>query len=280
MNLRFVATESASRNCPKPAPLSCAILRTPAPPAKNLLKAVEALAIQLLRPGWASVEDYLVGMVGVLRQQPTTTSDRSTGSSPQPTPASNSVTYTHNFRGDALLAHGIAVEADGVLAPGAQPDVACHVLQELVGVELAAQALNVGPVLAQRRDARVDRVGDFDEVRRRARAGHVGVPDIGGPRARLGEYPLVGGVPAGVQRGQPDSPVVSVIDRAVLAPGEVEAHPDDDLRLQPAERGRQIAPQRDPVLHQPVLVVEELDLGHAHDRGAAPFFLYPQRGDR
>src|SRR5260370_22339741 len=36
-------------------------------------------------------------------QQPTTTSDRSTGSSPQPTPASNSVTYTHNFRGDALL---------------------------------------------------------------------------------------------------------------------------------------------------------------------------------
>src|SRR5437879_3267927 len=66
MNLRSVATQSASRNCPKPAPLSCAILRTPATPAKNLLKAVEALAIQLLRPGWASVEDYLVGMVGVL----------------------------------------------------------------------------------------------------------------------------------------------------------------------------------------------------------------------
>src|SRR6266699_6831123 len=106
MNLRSVATQSASRNCPKPAPLSCAILRTPATPAKNLLKAVEALAIQLLRPGWASVEDYLVGMVGVLRQQPTTTSDRSTGSSPQPTPASNSVTYTHNFRGDALLPLG------------------------------------------------------------------------------------------------------------------------------------------------------------------------------
>ena len=50
------------------------------------------------------------------------------------------------------------------------------------------------------------------------------------PRSRLGEYPLVGGVPAGVQRGQPDGAVVGVIDRAFLAPGEVEAHPDDDLR--------------------------------------------------
>src|SRR2546430_3619495 len=36
----------------------------------------------------------------------------------------------------------------------------------------------------------------------------------------------------------PHGPVVGVIDRALLAPGEVEAHPDDDLGLQPADRDR------------------------------------------
>ena len=103
------------------------------------------------------------------------------------------------------------------------------------------------------------------------------MPVHGGPG--LGEYPFVGGVPAGVQRGEPDGPVVGVVDRPFLAPGEVEAHRDDHLGLQPAERGRQVASQRDPVFHQPVLMIEKLDLGYADNRGAAALFFHPQRGD-
>ena len=73
--------------------------------------------------------------------------------------------------------------------------------------------------------------------------------------------------------------MIGVVDRPVLAPGEIEAHRDDHLGPQPAERGGQVAPQRHPVLHQPVGVVEELDLAHAHHRGAAPLLLDPQRPD-
>ena len=139
--------------------------------------------------------------------------------------------------------------------------------------------LDVGAVLAERRDARVDGVGHVHEVSRHADCGHVGVPDAGARRTCLGEYPLVGGVPAGVQGGEPDGPVVGVIDRAFLAPGEVEVHRDDHLGLQPAERGRQVVSQRDPVLDQPVCMIEELDLGYPDDCGAAALFLHPQRAN-
>jgi hypothetical protein len=67
-----------------------------------------------------------------------------------------------------------------------------------------------------------------------------------------------------------------MIDGAFLAPGEIEAHGDDHLRVQPAECGRQVTPQRHPVFHDPVLAMKELDLADADDRRAAPFFLHPQ----
>src|SRR5580693_9025694 len=50
------------------------------------------------------------------------------------------------------LAHGVAAEADGVVDLRGQADVAGRVAQELVRVEVAAQSLDVGPVLAQRGD--------------------------------------------------------------------------------------------------------------------------------
>src|SRR5580658_2345447 len=64
------------------------------------------------------------------------------------------------------LAHRVAAEADRVFASGAQADVAGHVPQELVRVELATQALDVRAVLTQRGDARIDRSGDVRVVSR------------------------------------------------------------------------------------------------------------------
>jgi hypothetical protein len=71
--------------------------------------------------------------------------------------------------------------------------------------------------------------------------------------------------------------MVRVIDRPFLAPGEVEARRDDHLGPEPAERGRQVAPQRDAVFHEPVLMVEELHLADAYDGRAAALLLDPQR---
>ena len=87
-----------------------------------------------------------------------------------------------------------------------------------------------------------------------------------------------GTITVDIVKKQPDGAMVRVVDRALVAPGEVEAGRDDHLGLQPAERGRQVAPQRYPVFHQPVRMVEELDLGHPHHRGAATADThYPHR---
>src|ERR1700735_3337435 len=69
----------------------------------------------------------------------------------------------------SLSAHRVPAETHGVLASGAQPDEAGHVAQELVRVEVAAQALEVGPVLAQRGDACLDGAGGVGKVRRGGR---------------------------------------------------------------------------------------------------------------
>ena len=46
------------------------------------------------------------------------------------------------------LAHRVTVKGHGVLASGAQADVARHVPQEIVRIELAPQAVDIGLVLA------------------------------------------------------------------------------------------------------------------------------------
>src|SRR5271155_948311 len=89
--------------------------------------------------------------------------------------------------GPGGLAHRVAVEGDGVLAPGAQADVASHIPQELVGIEVVvAQAIEIDAVLAQRGNARGDGGGDVGKVGRVAGAGHVGVADGLAGRPGLG----------------------------------------------------------------------------------------------
>jgi hypothetical protein len=61
-----------------------------------------------------------------------------------------------------------------VLTPGAEADAARHVPEELVWVEVPAQAVTVGAVLAQQGDAGVDGGSDVDVVRRVAPGPEVG----------------------------------------------------------------------------------------------------------
>ncbi len=77
-------------------------------------------------------------------------------------------------------------------------------------------------VLAPRGNSRLKGGGDVDEMSWVAGSGHVGVADAGTGRPGLGEYPLVGGITAGIQRGEPDRAMIGVVDRALIAPGEVE----------------------------------------------------------
>ena len=112
----------------------------------------------------------------------------------------------------------------------------------------------------ERRDARVHGGGHVHEVARIASADDVGVLDLGTGQRKLGEDPLVRRVPAGIQDREPDRPVVRVIDRSILAPGQVEAHRDHDVGLKLPQRPGQVAAQRHAVLDQPVRVAEEQHL--------------------
>ncbi len=131
----------------------------------------------------------------------------------------------------------------------------------------------------QRGDPGVDGAGHVHEVIRRSGGRHVGIANGVAARPCLGEHPLIGRVPAGIQHGQADGAVVGVVDRPLLAPGQVEAHRDDDLGAQPPEGRGQVAAQRDAVLHQPVLVIQELHVGDADKGGPAHFLIHPQRPD-
>ena len=68
----------------------------------------------------------------------------------------------------------------------------------------------------------------------------------------------VGGVADRVERGEPDVAVVGHVE-VRAAPGLVVVERDDDLGPVPADREREVAPQRDAVLDQPVGMIEELD---------------------
>src|SRR5258708_40170507 len=125
------------------------------------------------------------------------------------------------------LAHRVAVEGHGVLAAGPEADEAGHVLEELIGIEVAAEAVDVGLVLPQRGDAGVNGGGDVHEMGRVAGADHVGVAYGLAARPGLGEDPLVGCIPAGVQHGQPDRAMVGGVYRALVVPGKGGGHLGD-----------------------------------------------------
>src|SRR5258708_32654488 len=95
------------------------------------------------------------------------------------------------------LAHRVAVEGHGVLASGPEADEAGHVLEELIGIEVAAEAVDVGLVLPQRGDAGVNGGGDVPGMGRVAGAGHGGgAHGLAAPPA-LWAYPHAATVPAG-----------------------------------------------------------------------------------
>ncbi len=83
--------------------------------------------------------------------------------------------------------------------------------------------------------------------------------------------------PLRVEEERRSAAVVGVVHRALLAPGQVEAHGHDDVGAHPAEGRREVAAQPDAVLDHAVAMVEELDLGYADHRRAAPFLGHPQR---
>ena len=58
---------------------------------------------------------------------------------------------------------------------------------------------------------------------------------------------------------RPTDAVVGVVDRAVVAPRELEVHRDHDIGAEPAVRRAEVASQGDPVLERAVGVAEELD---------------------
>src|SRR5271165_5616034 len=128
--------------------------------------------------------------------------------------------YTESQLGGVVmmhLAHRVVAEAHGVLDAGAKAGEAGQVPEELVGIEIAAQPFEVGTVLAQRGDARVDGGGDVHEMGR-VRGSDVRAADAGPVRPCVGEHPLVGRVPARVEHGEPDRTVIGVVDGAFLAP--------------------------------------------------------------
>src|SRR5262249_47711896 len=94
-----------------------------------------------------------------------------------------------------------------------------------------------------------------------------------------GEQPGVGRIPAGVNRREPDRTVVGVVDRPVVAPGEVEAHRDHHVGPVPPDRRGDVAAQRHAVLDEPVAVAEAVHVEHPDHAGAAPLLLLAQRPD-
>src|SRR4051812_41490755 len=87
--------------------------------------------------------------------RPTPTSARSTGSSPPPTPASNSATYTQTLRGDGLLAAELelfcscpeVLGGDGEALQSAVGGVLMLNVDRHVGIDLGEGAQEIGPVV-------------------------------------------------------------------------------------------------------------------------------------
>ena len=135
------------------------------------------------------------------------------------------------------------LEEHGVLAARRHPSVSGDVAEELVGVEVGAEAVDVGLVLAERSHTVVDGRGHVDEMGGRRGARHVDDLDPLPRVTQVREHPAIGGVATGVEGGQTHGPVVGVVDTATVAPGELEVHRHDDLGAQPAQRPGQVATQ-------------------------------------
>jgi hypothetical protein len=121
-----------------------------------------------------------------------------------------------------------SAEGDGVLHAERSSRTGGDCPQELVRVEVAAQAVEVGLVCSEWVDPGGQGVGDVDCVGRFECAHEV---DVGGPGPQilveqLREDPTVAGVPGGIQHRQSDGAVVGLVEkvpaaaRATVSPGD------------------------------------------------------------
>src|SRR5215207_5808154 len=118
-----------------------------------------------------------------------------------------------------------ASQRDGVRDAECVAGVGGDTAQEPVGVEVAAEAVEVGAVGAQRRDAGGQVVGDVDAVLGPLGAHQVDLsgagPGVEAVVEQFGEDPAVGGVAGGVEHGVPDGAVVGLVEKPLTV-----AHPD------------------------------------------------------
>jgi hypothetical protein len=119
---------------------------------------------------------------------------------------------------DALALN--SAEGDGVLNAERSSRAGSDCPQELVRVEVAAQAVEVGPVCPERADPGGQGVGDVDCVGRFEGAHEVHVGGTGPRRQilveQLGEDPTVACVPGGIQHSQSDGAVVGLVENRRL----------------------------------------------------------------
>ena len=133
---------------------------------------------------------------------------------------------------------------------------------------IAADVRQVGAVLAQRRDPEVERVGHVDRVRRLRRTG-LDTP-CARPSTRSPASVNTHGLAASRTASSTATPVLRWSAMFSARPPHVVAvvERDDELGPVPADRGRDVMPQRQPVLDEPVGVTEELDVRDTDDRRA------------
>src|SRR5215469_17496427 len=109
-----------------------------------------------------------------------------------------------------VSAHRIVLEPDRIIATSGHADVAGDLPQEIVRVEIAAEASQIGAMLPQRGDSRVHGGAHVHEVARIADRDHVRVLDMGPREGEVAEHPLVRRVAARIERRETDSAVVGV----------------------------------------------------------------------
>src|SRR5918996_1579504 len=152
--------------------------------------------------------------------------------------------------------------------------------EELLRVGVA-QARQVGGVAAQRVDTGVERGGDVHGVQRPGRPRDRQVtparPRFQALVAQLREHPAVRGVAHRVDGRLPHDAVVGHVEVGA-AVGLAVVDGDHQLGALAPDGGGQVAPQRQAVLDRAVGVVEELDVGHSHHRGAVSLLAHPYPG--
>ena len=157
---------------------------------------------------------------------------------------------------DAFKCHGVR---DSERVTGLSGDGA----EKAVGVERAAETIDVDLVRSQRGHSVGERVGDIDTVLRLMGAHDLDVRDSGpwfeGFVEKLWEDPPVGCVTRGVQRSEADVSVVRLVQDVCPLRQRV-GRGENEVRLEFADSAGEISSKWRAVFDRPVGIVEELDV--------------------